>query len=790
MADSLLYTLRTYWRDSRTLRWGLIVGVALLLAVALVLMFLLAQATGNREAYERNFQRLLLVNLVVALVLFAVIAWMAWRVWRRFRRGRFGSRLLLKLAAAFVFVACVPGALIYLVSYQFVTQSIESWFDVRVESALQAGLGLGRNVLELQSREVGSKAEAVARQLVGIPQFNLSPELERLRQQQHLDHVVLWSSQGERLAAASGSQLTQPQLPPTPAVFDTLRHQPAVTLMEGLDDTDYSGERGLQADPLNSAFPENATIVGYTSIKLDHFGLRQEPWVLQVTQAIPPELVRSALEVQSANREYQERALARSGMQRMFIGTLTLTLILAILGAVLIAAVLATQLVRPLLLLAEGVRQVTKGDLRPKSIYKGNDELGGLTQSFAVMTQQLADARLALTNSVAELDASRAELQTILDNLSTGVLVMGPDGTVYSANPGAGRILGVPETLLTGHRLAEVHGLEAIGQVVQQQFEGMLEQGQLPEPAAAVVADEEGRFGSKTTSDHWQHTLELNPAAHEGLQQDAITLVLRGALLRNAPIRGARLLVFEDVSAIISAQRTQAWGEVARRLAHEIKNPLTPIQLSAERLEMKLMDSLPPAQQAVLAKSVRTIVEQVDAMKRLVNEFRDYARLPSAQLHPVDLNALIGDVLHLYGDDNAAVQVRAELDPECRPILADAQQLRQVIHNLVQNAQDAQEQAGVTNVPVLIQTQWRPATQRVRLTVLDHGSGFPEHILQRAFEPYVTTKAKGTGLGLAVVKKIADEHNARLAVTNRVQDEHVQGAQVTLLFPAQADGHA
>ena len=243
------------------------------------------------------------------------------------------------------------------------------------------------------------------------------------------------------------------------------------------------------------------------------------------------------------------------------------------------------------------------------------------------------------------------------------------------------------------------------------------------------------------------------------------------------------LLVFDDVSEMVSAQRAQAWGEVARRLAHEIKNPLTPIQLSAERLEMKLAGKLAEPEQALLTKSVKTIVDQVDAMKRLVNEFRDYARLPAAELKPVDLNALVGDVMQLYANDNAVVPVHTELDLSAPLIKGDAQQLRQVIHNLVQNAQDAQE--GMARGMVTLKTEFSKSSGpsgRVRLTVRDNGTGFPEHILKRAFEPYVTTKVKGTGLGLAVVKKIADEHGARVDISNRVTDGAVQGAQVSLSF--------
>jgi nitrogen fixation/metabolism regulation signal transduction histidine kinase len=223
---------------------------------------------------------------------------------------------------------------------------------------------------------------------------------------------------------------------------------------------------------------------------------------------------------------------------------------------------------------------------------------------------------------------------------------------------------------------------------------------------------------------------------------------------------------------------------VARRLAHEIKNPLTPIQLSAERLLMKLSDKVAPPEQLLLAKSVKTIVDQVDAMKRLVNEFRDYARLPAAELRPIDLNLLVSEVLQLYASETSQVPVRMELDPRCQRVMGDAQQLRQVLHNLLQNAQDATESAGKAGElqSVTVRTQWVETSNRVRLSVLDSGTGFPERILKRAFEPYVTTKAKGTGLGLAVVKKIADEHGTRVDVTNRLLDGQVIGAQVSLSF--------
>jgi len=440
-------------------------------------------------------------------------------------------------------------------------------------------------------------------------------------------------------------------------------------------------------------------------------------------------------------------------------------------GAVLLAVLLGNQLAKPLLVLAEGVRQVAQGDLTPKAALQGKDELGGLTRSFADMTQQLADARSEVQRSMSQVDAARANLQTILDNLTAGVIVLDVRGRIQSSNPGATRILRAPLAAYHGQSLGEVPGLGIFAKDVLAQF-------------ADYLSD-----GAPHGLEHWQQSFELN-AAMPGAPDNAITLIARGAKM---PGTEEFLLVFDDISEMVSAQRAQAWGEVARRLAHEIKNPLTPIQLSAERLEMKLAGKVGDAEQQLLTKSVKTIVDQVDAMKRLVNEFRDYARLPAAELKPVDLNALVNDVMQLYLHDShsdghggrrsdaaAAVPVVTELDPKAPLVQGDAQQLRQVIHNLLQNAQDAQE--GKDGARVTLKTEYSEASKRVRLSVRDRGTGFPEHILKRAFEPYVTTKVKGTGLGLAVVKKIADEHGARIDISNRVVDGVVQGAQVSLSF--------
>jgi len=739
-------------RSSRALRWTLGTGLATMVAVGLVLLFLLTQATTNRDMYERNYARLFTLNMVVAGLLLVVILWIAFRLAKRLRQGKFGSRLLVKLAAIFALAGFAPGVLIYTVSYQFVSRSIESWFDVKVEGALEAGLNLGRVTLETLSSDLATKSRASAVQLADAQDASAALPLERAREQLGASDLILWSASGQLIAAAGQSRYQLNPDKPSPQQFRNARVQRSLTWIEGLDD----------AVP---GVAVNARIKALVLVSSTSYGLLSEPRFLLVTQNLPPTLVANAMAVTEANREYQERALARDGLRRMYIGTLTLSLFLAVFGAVLLAVVLGNQIARPLLLLADGVRQVAAGDLTPKASLQGRDELDGLTRSFSDMTQQLADARASVEASMEQVNAARANLQTILDNLTAGVMVLDAKGVILSSNPGATRILRVPLAACEGRRLADVEGMQTFGESVQAQFDSFL--------------GEQAEHGL----DHWQQSFELgnSAAALTGRQADnAIILVARGAELPGA----TRLLVFDDISEIVSAQRSQAWGEVARRLAHEIKNPLTPIQLSAERLEMKLTGKVAPPEQALLTKSVKTIVDQVDAMKRLVNEFRDYARLPAAELKPIDLNNLVTEVLQLYAIETAQVPVLMELDPRSPKVLGDAQQLRQVLHNLLQNAQDATESAGFTDAQhsVIVKTQCSETNARVRLSVIDCGTGFPEHILKRAFEPYVTTKVRGTGLGLAVVKKIADEHGTRVDIANRVDGETVTGAQVSLSF--------
>jgi len=732
-----------------------LVAIAMVL-IGLLLLYLLANATNSGEMYEQNYAQLFTINLVVAGALGVLIAWAAWRLYQRVRQGRFGSRLLLKIATIFALVGVAPGLLIYVVSYQFVSRSIETWFDVKVEGALDAGLTLGRVTLDTLSNDLASKARVAAEQLSENQQTVPESTLVRLMEQIGASDASVWSANGKLLSSAGSIGI---QLSPDKPSSTQLRAAKA--------DRPYAWVDGLEDAALGKAV--KPSIKALVPIPNASLGLASEQRFLLVQRTLPANFVANALAVDSANREYQERALGRSGLKRMYIGTLTLSLFLAVFGAILLAIVLGNQIARPLLVLAEGVSQVAAGDLTPKLALQSKDELGGLTRAFASMTQQLADARQTVQASIVQLDAARARLQTILDNLTSGVLVLNAGGAVRSVNPGAARILQQDAAQLLGSRIADLPGLEAFGQGITQQFDDFLQ----------------GR--TEGGNDYWQQSFELGVASVPAgsLADRSRMLVARGAILPDA----SRLVVFDDISEIVSAQRARAWGEVARRLAHEIKNPLTPIQLSAERLERRLTGKLEASEQQVLAKSVKTIVEQVDAMKRLVNDFRDYARLPAAQLEAVDLNELVDGVLHLY--ESSPIPIRLEMEAGIPPVLGDPQQLRQVLHNLLQNGLDATtlkaedamhspDGLAADSRDMVVRTQFMASSGRVRLIVLDQGGGFPEHILKRAFEPYVTTKRSGTGLGLAVVKKIADDHGGRIEISNRMTGDFTLGAQVSL----------
>jgi PAS domain S-box-containing protein len=705
------------------------VRYALILCVGLVAiaLFLVVASSSNPALFAERYPSLLLLNGVVAAMLTALVVYQIVTLRQRLKAGAFGAKLTLRLVLLFALMAVLPGALIYGMSVQFLARSIESWFRVPVDKALEGGINLGRGALDGMLRDLSAKADTMALALSTHAQAGNVAALNSARERAGVREATLFSESGKVLAFSGDESVgLMPEMPNSAALLKQLRASRNYSAIESIPD------RGLYLRVLVPIAPTS---------------LAEESRVLQLLQPVPTQLAQDAEAVQSGYREYQELTLSRRGLKRLYGLTLTLTLLLALLSALALAFVLSDRLSAPLGVLVEGTRAVASGDFSQRPAVASTDEFGVLTQSFNSMTLQLAEARAQAERHHAAMMQAKAYLESLLANLSAGVLAFDEELNLRAANRSAGAILGIDFATLVGAAARNwptaVAGVAELGQEIAASFE---------------------RAGTA----QWERQVERTPRGRTQL------LLLRGTRLPTGA-EGGCVVVFDDITHLAEAQRAAAWAEVARRLAHEIRNPLTPIQLSAERLQAKLAGRLSGAEAEMLERSTQTIVNQVAALKSMVEAFSQYARTPEPSMRELDLNALTREVLTLYESSLGGI-VQLDLAPRLPLVVGDAAQLRQVIHNLLQNAQDALAEVREPRITVASGLE----DGMVRLTVADNGCGFPEPVMGRAFEPYVTTKPKGTGLGLAIVKKIVEEHGGAVMIANATP----AGARVTLRLPA------
>ncbi|PKO25017.1 MAG: PAS domain-containing sensor histidine kinase [Betaproteobacteria bacterium HGW-Betaproteobacteria-8] len=694
--------------------------------LGVLLLYLLSRASANTAAGGGNYTVLLVLNILLALMLVVLIGIQLWKLYQQMRRGVIGSRLTLRLLGAFALMAIIPGMLVYAVSVNFLTRSIESWFNVKVEAALDSGLRLGQSTLDIMLADLEEKGQNIALGLAyqsGSAHFTL---LNDLREKSGVQDAVLLTMQGRILAFSSDDPTTfLPELPSVAQLRQARNH--VYGTIEPIPD------KGLYLRVLAPVIMQD--IAGETRI-------------LQLLQPVPRVLSMAAESVQDVYQDYQELSFSRESLKQVFSLTLTLVLMLAMLSAVAIALVLSRRLSAPLGILAEGTRAIARGDYSSMLPAHGKDELGILVQSFNSMTRQLGEATQAAERNRNRVEAARGYLETILAHLSSGVLALDEHAQLRTYNLAANSILGVDLAELVKQPLSQLAqqqpALEGFVSTVLQHFQELQQE--------------------------WQTELkaQLEISGANGKQ----IILVRGTKLPHGA-DGGYVVVFDDMTTMVQAQRDAAWGEVARRLAHEIKNPLTPIQLSAERLERKLASKLDEEDAGLLSRATNTIVSQVSAMKAMVNEFSEYARAPALNLTDVDLNRLIEEVLALY--EPVGIEIEVRLSKVKALVRGDMTMLRQVLHNLLQNAQDALE--GKTKPTIVLSTAKHG--EKVHLTVSDNGDGFPPEMMTRVFEPYVTTKRHGTGLGLAIVRKIVDEHKGTIKIENGVHG----GACVTIILP-------
>jgi nitrogen fixation/metabolism regulation signal transduction histidine kinase len=690
------------------------------------LVYLMSEASSNTALFAQNYPLLLGLGGGLALGLMALIVYQLLLLRKKLRERVFGSKLTLRLMAVFTLMALIPGGLVYAISFQFLQRSIESWFDVKVDESLKGGINLARSALENSLKELNQKAEAMAHSLAASQAVE-GATLNRLREQHSVEEATLLTPRG-RVIAQSGVDPVAllPDLP-SQNVLRQVRLQQPWKSIEAIPD------RGLY---LRVIVPVNVLTIA------------DDIRILQVLQHVPQAIAQDAEIVEKGYKDYQELQFARVGLKRIFGLTLTLAMLLTLFSSIALAFVLSERLSSPLSALAEATRAIAKGDYSKLNPVKSRDEFGVLTQSFNTMTRQIADATEAMERNQQQLENAKTYLESILSNLSSGVLTFDERLYVKTMNAAANVILAVPAGAFHGLKLSDwPRHMQAVA------------------PFAEIAL----RHFASSGMAQWEEQMEYRRA--DGPR----TLLLRGTRLGTRGEPGY-VVVFDDITHLIQAQRDAAWGEVARRLAHEIKNPLTPIQLSAERLQQKLQEKLPPTEADILRRATGTIVTHVSALKGMVDDFSQYAHASRMNARMVSLNDLVREVLVLYESMGVAIEPRlAENLPQ---IHADPGMMRQVLHNLFQNAIDAL--AGIDSPRILVGTSL--GTAGVLLTVRDNGSGIAEGVMGRIFEPYVTTKPKGTGLGLAIVKKIIDEHHGRILVEN----VKPHGATVSIVLPARA----
>ncbi len=712
-----------------------VLPILILFLLLLLSLYVLGDTAQDPETFERYYRWLLVLNALGVLFILVLISINARQLLRQFRQREAGSQLTVKLVIMLVVIALVPVGIVYSFSINFLRSGIDSWFNNEVEQALDQSTQLSRDSISLQMRTLQQSARSVAEQLADT---SVDEAVLVLTNADDGDTSVEWllmSSDGEILASRGG------------AFGDVMSHLPGEELVSTVRETgqyvsvDTIGDGNFFARILVPVLASDPTVANH---------------LLQGLFPLSEDLGTLAGSVEETYQNYRQLVILREPLKVSYMLTLSLVLMLSALVAVWFAFYAARRLMLPIHHLVEGTHAVAKGDYSTRLPNPGEDELGFLVRSFNDMTMRISRARDAAETSQMQVESQHAYLEAVLARISTGVVTVGNDRVIHTANEAAATILETTSALLGNSAFGAVDAEHEL----QQQFGTIL----LP------YLDRGG--------DEWSAEFELS-----GVDGRKI-IVCRGAKIgEHEGIDSGYVLVFDDVTTMVSAQREAAWSEVARRLAHEIKNPLTPIQLSAERMRHKLLEkmqhTMDQADADILDRSTHTIVQQVESMKSMVKAFADYANTPTADFQALSVNQLVSETAELYYGLDTTLALNLDLDQQLPMVMADGSRLRQLLHNLIKNAIEAQSQVNVASV--LLQTRLFSARrgQFVELTVEDAGPGLPSEALDRLFEPYVTSKPKGSGLGLAIVKKIVEEHGGSVSAGNSPSG----GARIRVRLP-------
>jgi len=704
----------------------------LLFCILLVSLSLMSDATHNSERFGQLYSWLLLINALGLIVLVGMIGTNLYWLVSQYRARAAGAKLTSRLVVTFVILAVVPVAVVYYFSLQFLQRGIDSWFDVQIEEALDDALELSRGSLDVRLGDLLKLTEKIAEEVSEMSPALIPIGLYDLRVLSGAVELSVFGLDG-RIIASSSVDGT-----------DIVPSRPTQNVLMSL----AQGRSYVGLDPIG-----DAGLYARTAVPVPVTKSETEPLTLQVLYRIPGRLSILADNVESQIVRYKKLAYLRTPLKYSYILTLSLVLVLSLLSAVWAAFFSARRLVEPIGILADGTRAVAEGDYSKRLPVTSEDELGFLVRSFNDMTRRLSKARDQARSSQQEIEGQRAYLETVLGSLSSGVLSISNDGKLRTVNDAACQILGIDLSGQLDCDLGEISAHYAFLEPLLTLVEARLIEHVLDWQEQIILFDSSGR---------------------------RVLMCRSTALPTSEDIAGGQVVVFDDVTDLIRAQRDAAWGDVARRLAHEIKNPLTPIQLSAERLRRKYLNTMQDDQAEVLDRATRTIVQQVETLKAMVNAFGDYARAPRLQLEPLDLYELLRDVADLY--QGSKLNIHLDLLEPAPMMDGDAGRMRQLLHNLFKNALEAVR--GREDGALVVRSRWVfDAGERfIDLSFEDNGGGFSDQVLERLFEPYVTTKTRGTGLGLAIVKKIVEEHNGQI----RAQNTEQHHACIELRFHAEA----
>ncbi len=715
--------------------------VLMITGFLLLSLFLLSQSLQTAQDFTNSYGLLLLLNIIGAGILLIWLGASLFRLWQDLHTHIPGSRLQLRLVTAMSLLIGVPMLVAFFFARHVIHQSVDSWFDTQTEQVLQDALNLSRSVLDMKTRDslnrVNNLLENQAEVLGISPPLALPHFADQLGDK--TADLALFSTGGQVLAAAS---LDASPLLPQPL--------PENIMQQVRQGSPYAG---MDVERLN-----DGTLNSFIRIVLPlHDASHRIQQVLQVQFHLPDELRQQAERVAHANTQYQTIAFLRDPLKVSVTINLALVVLLTLLGAVLAGIQASRSFIRPIRELTLSARAIASGDYSHRLQPDRQDELGDLMHTFNDMSEQIQKSRDELRNSQLMSEGQKHYLQILLHQMTAGVLTCDDKGKVKTANNASVKLLTLNSEQMIGK---SIHELVSLHPSLSPFFEAVLE-------AQAHLNQH------KEPSWQKQVTLELNDNSRH-----LFTLNIRRLpILLNST--GGTLVVFDDITAIVQAQKYATWQDIARRLAHEIKNPLTPIQLAADRMRHKLLTRLGEEDAKLLDRATNTIIQQVDSMKRLVQDFANFANTPKAMLHPADINNLIQDLIIMYPlTQQQQLRISTDLSPNCVAIQADAGRLRQLFHNLIKNAKEATEHEAT---PQLHITTFCDA-QALHLILVDNGPGIPEEQRHWIFEPYATNKPKGTGLGMAIVKRILDEHNASI----HISQADPRGAKIHIQFPTKS----